>query len=117
MIAKDEIAPYTRLDKSMTDTRLDGSMTGGMECLSSYTVLVENSDRKRSTASLSSLACQVSAPTAIVTVNRRVNNFDRFCISQDSLRKSLSYSNSMYKERFSVLDTRSCYLLSELFLK
>src|SRR5262245_40975740 len=105
MIANDEIPPYTRLDRSMTDTRLDGSIGDSMECLSWYTVLVDNSDRKRSTASLSLLACQVSAPTARVTVNRRIKSVDRFCISQDSLRRSLSDSNSA----FSCFDTRSCY--------
>src|SRR5262245_35072949 len=91
MIANDEIPPYTRLDRSMTDTRLDGSIGDSMECLSWYTVLVENSDRNCSTASLSSLPCQVSAPTARVTVNRRIKkNLDRFCISQDSLSRSLA---------------------------
>src|SRR5215475_2811775 len=101
MIANDEIPPYTRLDESIVDS---------MECLSWYTVLVENSDRNRSTASLSSLPCQVSAPTARVTVNRRIKkNLDRFCISQDSLRRSLSDSNSTYKERFPVLTSRSWY--------
>src|SRR5262249_41859527 len=79
MIANNEIPPYTRLV---------GSMTDGTECLRSYTVLME-SDRKRSTASLSLTERQrVSAPTARVAVNSRIKNVDRFCISQDSLRRS-----------------------------
>jgi len=64
-------------------------VTDGRESLRSYTVLVEKSDRKRSTASLSSLECQrVSAPTARVTVNSRIKIVDRFCISEDSLTLS-----------------------------
>src|SRR5262252_10066140 len=79
MIANNEILPYTRLV---------GSMTDGTECLRSYTVLME-SDRKRSTASLSLTERQrVSAPTARVAVNSRIKIVDRFCISQDSLRRS-----------------------------
>ena len=80
MIANNEIPPYTRLV---------GSMTDGTECLRSYKVLVEKSDRKRSTASSSLLECErVSAPTARVAVNSRIKIVDRFCISQDSLRRS-----------------------------
>src|SRR5215468_2407616 len=79
MIANNEIPPYTRLV---------GSMTDGTECLRSYTVLME-SDRKRSTASLSLTERQrVSAPTARVAANSRIKIVDRFCISQDSLRRS-----------------------------
>src|SRR5215469_673097 len=79
MIANNEIPPYTRLV---------GSMTDGTECLRSYTVLME-SDRKRSTASLSLTERQrVSAPTARVAANSRIQIVDRFCISQDSLRRS-----------------------------
>jgi len=80
MIANNEIPPYKRLAWSVTD---------GRECVRSYTVLVEKSDRKRSTASLSLLECQrASAPTARVTVNSRIKIVDRFCISQDSLTLS-----------------------------
>jgi hypothetical protein len=80
MIANNEIPPYTRLDRSMTD---------GRESLRAYTVLVEKSDRKRSTASLSLLDCQkASTPTARVTVDSRIKIVDRFCISQDSLTLS-----------------------------
>ena len=80
MIANNEIPPYKRLARSVTD---------GRECLRSYTVLVEKSDRKRSTVSLSLLECKrASAPTAKVTVNSRIKIVDRFCISQDSLTLS-----------------------------
>jgi hypothetical protein len=80
MIASNAIPPYRRLAWSVTD---------GREFWRSYTALVEKSDRKRSTASLSLLDCQrVSAPTARVTVNSRSKIVDRFCISQDSLTLS-----------------------------
>ena len=81
MIANNEIPPYMRLSGSMT--------MDGMNCLSSYALLVENSDRRCSTASSSSLACQVSVPTAMVTVERRIKIADRFCIlrvNYDKLR-------------------------------
>jgi hypothetical protein len=80
MIASNAIPPYRRLAWSVTD---------GREFWRSYTALVEKSDRKRSTASLSLLDCQrVSAPTARVTVNSRSKIVDQFCISQDSLTLS-----------------------------
>jgi hypothetical protein len=94
MIANNEIPPYKRLARSMTD---------GRECLRSYTVLVEKSDRKRSTASVSLLECQrVSTPTARVTVNSRIKIVDRFCISQDSLRRSLRLNWNILRRNGSI---------------
>jgi hypothetical protein len=73
IIASNEMPPYKRLA---------GSVTDGRKGLRSYNVLVEKSDRKRSTASSTLLECQrVTAPSARVTVNSRIKIVDRFCIS------------------------------------
>jgi hypothetical protein len=98
MIANNEIPPYKRLAQSVTDgrerLRSYAVLVEKRERLRSYTVLVGKSDRKRSKASLSLLECQRgSAPSARVTVNSGIKIVDRFCISQDSLRRSLSHSN------------------------
>ena len=74
MMENNEIPPYKRLARSVTD---------GRERLTSYIVVVEKSDLKRSTASPSLLECQrVSAPTTRVAVNSRIKTLDRFCISE-----------------------------------
>jgi hypothetical protein len=81
MTENNERPPYKRLVRSVTD---------GRKCLRSYSVLVEKSDLNCSTASLSLLECQrVSAPITRVAVNSRIRILDRFCISQDPLRRSL----------------------------
>ena len=90
MIANNEMPPYKRLAWSVTD---------GRECLRSYNVLVEKSDRKRSTASSSLRECQrVNAPTPRVAVNSKIKILDRFCISQDSLRRTQRFREIFYAE-------------------
>jgi hypothetical protein len=88
MTENNEIPPYQRLARSVTDGR-EYSVTDGTECLRLYSVLLEKSDLKRSMASLSLLECQrVSAPTVKVTANNRINILYRFGISQNPLRRN-----------------------------
>ena len=68
-----EIPPYQRLARSVTD---------GRDCLRSYSVVLEKSDLKSSTALLSLRECQrVSVPTASVAMNSRIKILERFCMA------------------------------------
>jgi hypothetical protein len=83
MMENNDRPPYNKLVRSVID---------GSKFLRLYSVLLEKSALKLSTASLSLPECQrVSVPTTRVAVNSKIKTLDRFCISEDPLRRWLRF--------------------------